>query len=44
MYKPSFIQISKDGAYKEGDIPLVLLYFIEQKLNCPSGSLIDIPQ
>lgn len=37
-------QISNDTTYEEGDIPQVLLYFVQQKFNCPSGCVIDVIQ
>lgn len=36
--------MSNDTTYKEGDIPQVFLYFVQQKFNCPSGCVIDVIQ
>lgn len=36
--------MSNDTTYKEGDIPQVVLYFVQQKFNYPSGCVIDVTQ
>lgn len=34
--------MSNNTTYEEGDIPQVLLYFVQQKFNCPSRCVIDV--